>query len=360
MRPIRVFVVDDSAVTRNLLRNILAADPEIEIAGLASSGHIALARIPEVRPDLVTLDIEMAGLDGLATLVEIRKRDAMLPVIMFSSLTEHGATVTLEALARGASEYVTKPTGALSAEAAREQVRTDLIPKIKSLFAVRRPHAQPVLAPAMAPPRAPSCIDVVAIASSTGGPNALSTLIPQLPPDFPVPIVVVQHMPPLYTRLLAERLHKLSRVVVREGEEGRKLQAGDVWIAPGDRHMVVARNGKHVVLGLNQNPPENSCRPAADALFSSVAQVYGANTLSVVMTGMGSDGTRGARLLREAGGEVIVQDEASSVVWGMPGSVVAAGQADRIFPLAELAPELVRRVRASRRANAAFAAARTR
>jgi len=344
MHPIRVLVVDDSAVVRNLLRSVLSSDAEIEVAGTAPNGHLALSRIPEIQPDLITLDIEMPGMDGLETLIEIRKHNPALPVIMFSSLTERGANATLEALARGASDYVTKPAGARSPEEAREQVRADLIPKIKSLCTLRVQHAQPVLARPLPSSRLRSRIEIVAIATSTGGPNALSELIPHLPSDFPVPVVVVQHMPPVFTRLLAERLHKLSRIAVHEGAEGKAPQPGEAWIAPGNHHMVLMREGKEITLGLNQDPPENCCRPAADVLFSSVARLYGPNALAVVMTGMGSDGTRGARRIRDAGGEVIVQDAASSVVWGMPGSVVAAGQADCIFPLSGIGPELVRRV----------------
>ncbi|MGB8006757.1 MAG: CheB methylesterase domain-containing protein, partial [Terriglobales bacterium] len=180
--------------------------------------------------------------------------------------------------------------------------------------------------------------------TSTGGPNALGELIPQLPGDLPVPVVIVQHMPPLFTRLLADRLNAAGRLRVREGKAGEKLEPGQVWIAPGDEHMTVMRKGAEFVLGINHDPPENSCRPAVDVLFRSVAQAYGANVLAVVLTGMGADGTRGAALIREAGGEIIVQDEASSVVWGMPGSVIAASLSDGIYPLNGIAAEVVRRV----------------
>ncbi|HEX9111018.1 MAG TPA: chemotaxis response regulator protein-glutamate methylesterase [Terriglobales bacterium] len=344
MQPVRVFIVDDSAVTRRLLIEALASDPEIEVAGTAGNGTLALARIPEVQPDLITLDIEMPGMDGLATITEIRKLYPKLPVIMFSSLTERGAAATLDALARGASDYVTKPTNAGSVEGARARARQELIPKIKSLCAVRGKFPQPLPSPAVVPFRAPVRIDIVAIGTSTGGPNALAELIPQFPADFPVPIVIVQHMPPLFTRLLADRLNRAARLTVQEGQEGNRVERGQVWIAPGDQHMTVARKGADVVLALTQYPPENFCRPAVDVLFRSVAQTYGANVLAVVLTGMGSDGTRGAHVIRDAGGEVIVQDEATSVVWGMPGSVVAASLADRICPLTNIVPEVVRRV----------------
>ncbi|MGA2354178.1 MAG: chemotaxis response regulator protein-glutamate methylesterase [Terriglobales bacterium] len=344
MKPIRVLIVDDSAVIRRLLSNVLASDSEIMVAGTAGNGIQALARIPEAKPDLITLDIEMPGMNGLETLVEIRKLYPKLPVIMFSTLTERGATATLDALAKGASDYVTKPSHTGGSESAREQVRDELVRKIKSLCMVGVPRTKPALVAPRPADRPQARIDLVAIGTSTGGPNALTALIPQLPADFPVPIVIVQHMPPLFTRLLAERLHSLARLQVREGKEGEKLRGGQVWIAPGDYHMTVVRKGADFVLGLNHDPQENSCRPAVDVLFRSVAQTFGANVLAVVLTGMGADGTRGSSDIREAGGEVFVQDEASSVVWGMPGSIVAASLADRIYPLGAMAPELVRRV----------------
>jgi two-component system chemotaxis response regulator CheB len=343
MQPLRVLIVDDSAVLRRLLGEALASDPEIEVAGTAGNGSVALTRISEVKPDLITLDVEMPGMNGLETITEIRKLYPKLPVIMFSSFTERGAAATLDALARGANDYVTKPTSASNGEGARARVREELIPKIKSLCAAREKF--PRLLPAVvAPTRAPGRIDIVAIGTSTGGPNALAELVPQFPADFPVPVVIVQHMPPLFTRLLADRLNSHSRLKVQEGQEGKKVESGQVWIAPGDRHMTVARKGGDVVLALKQDPPENSCRPAVDVLFRSVAHAYGGNALAVVLTGMGADGTVGARVIRDAGGEVIVQDEASSAVWGMPGSVVAASLADRICPLTNIVPEVVRRV----------------
>jgi len=357
MQPVRILIVDDSAVIRRLLGELLASEPEIVVAGTAANGNQALARIPEVKPDLITLDIEMPGMDGLETLVEIRKLYPKLPVIMISALTERGGTATLDALARGASDYVTKPSPSETPERSHERLREELLRKIKSLCAVGQPRPGPRLTPIPMPfsdlsARPQARIDVVAIGASTGGPNALTELIPEFPADFPVPIVIVQHMPPLFTRLLAERLDTLAPLKVQEGREGAKVQRGQVWIAPGGQHMTVDRKGTEFVLGLNQDAQENSCRPAVDVLFRSVAQTYGANVLGVVLTGMGTDGTRGSAVVREAGGEVIVQDEASSVVWGMPGSVVAASLADRIYPLTGIGPEVVRRV-AVRRALAA-------
>jgi two-component system chemotaxis response regulator CheB len=352
--PIRVLVVDDSAVMRRLITEVLTPDPEIVIAGTAGTGHLALQKIPELKPDLITLDVEMPGLDGIATLVEIRKLNSRLPVIMFSTLTGPGAAATLEALARGASDYATKPSQAGNLERARELVRQDLIPKIKALCAARtgsRASAAATVAPSVASPlvvsplqRPPKRIDLVAIATSTGGPNALGELMPHFPADFPVPVVIVQHMPPMFTQLLAGRLDTLTTLQVAEGREGQTLEKGHMWIAPGDYHMTVVRKGAGHVLALNQGAPENSCRPAADVLFRSAAQAFGENVLAVVLTGMGADGTRGASAIREAGGAVIVQDEASAVVWGMPGSIVAANLADQICPLSGIVPEIVRRV----------------
>lgn len=344
MQPLRILLVDDSAVIRRAITSMLSSDPEIIVVGNAGNGTQALERIPGLKPDLIILDIEMPGMDGLETLVEIRKLYRKLPVIMFSTLTERGAAATLDALARGASDYMTKPSGGL-ADLTPERVREDLIRKIKSLCVVR-PPSQPAPPPRLplAPALVGTRIDVVAIGTSTGGPNALMALLPQLPPNLPVPIVIVQHMPALFTRLLAERLNVRGPLKVQEGREGERLLAGEVWIAPGDRHMTVVRKGAEVLIGVNQDPPENSCRPAVDVLFRSVAQIYKANVLAIVLTGMGADGTRGASVIRAAGGQVIAQDEASSVVWGMPGSVVAAQLADHIYPLDGIAAETVRRV----------------
>jgi len=318
------------------------------VVATASDGRIALAKISLLKPDLITLDIEMPVMDGLETLKALRKLYPKLPVIMFSTLTERGAAATLDALSLGASDYATKPSHTGSPAVAIERIRAELIPKIKALCGGMVPlkflplpeHRRTVKVRL----RSDARIEIVAIGTSTGGPNALTALVPQFPADFPVPIVIVQHMPPLFTHLLAERLNTLAHLGVQEGKAGEKLQRGQVWIAPGDHHMTVIRRGTDFVLGINRDPQENSCRPAVDVLFRSVAQTYGANVLAVVLTGMGADGTRGSADVRETGGEVIAQDEASSVVWGMPGNVVAANLADRVCPLSGIAPEVVRRV----------------
>lgn len=356
MNPIRILVVDDSVVMRKVLCEILSADPQIEVVGTASDGHIALAKIAQLHPDLVTLDVEMPVLNGLETLAELRKVDRKLPVVMFSTLTERGAGATLDALSLGASDYATKPSNTGSPAAAVAAIRAELIPKIKALCAHRVG-----MVTSLPPPRAPAPvrrrtrrrIEIVAIGTSTGGPNALAEVLPRIPKDFPVPIVLVQHMPPIFTRLLAERLGSHSAIPIHEGSAGIVLSPGQAWIAPGNFHMTVKRTAAGSRLELNQDAPENSCRPAVDVLFRSVAEVYGESVLGVVMTGMGSDGVHGAQRIRERGGEVIIQDEASSVVWGMPGLVHAAGQADAVYPLEQLSQEITRRVVESRSPAAA-------
>jgi len=351
--PIRVLVVDDSVVIRKLLGDLFAQDPAIEVAGFAADGRSALAKVAARQPDLVTLDIEMPEMDGLATLAELRRSYPRLPVIMFSTLTERGASATLEALALGATDYATKPSNTGSASLAAEAIRLDLIPKIKALCA-ETPHPAPVAAPSKARWPGSHRIDIVAIGSSTGGPNALMSVIPNLPPDFPVPVVITQHMPPIFTSSLAQMLGKRSVLVVEEAREGASLAPGHVWVAPGDFHMTIT--GGSPRLSLSQGPPENSCRPAVDVMFRSVAAVYQSRVLAVVLTGMGADGTAGARCIRSAGGEVIVQDQSTSVVWGMPGSIHANGLANAVYPLPDLAPEITRRVMASRIASSLRAA----
>ena len=357
MAPIRILVVDDSVVIRKLLSDTLSEDRALEVVGTASDGRIALAKIPLLKPDLITLDVEMPVMNGLETLAALRKLYPKLPVIMFSTLTEHGAAATLDALSLGASDYATKPSNTGSPAIAIERVRAELIPKVKALCGVATlrllplPGSRPAL---KARVRSNPRIEIVAIGTSTGGPNALAEVLPRIPNDFPVPIVVVQHMPPIFTRLLAERLASHSAIPVEEGTAGAVLAPGHAWIAPGNFHMKVIRAGVNWCLSLNQEAPENSCRPAVDVLFRSVAMACGANVLGVVMTGMGSDGVLGAQNIHDAGGDVIIQDEVSSVVWGMPGLVQASGLADAAYPLDHLATEITRRVLQSRAPRSSF------
>ncbi len=371
MPRIRVLVVDDAVVFRRLVSDELSADPALEVVGTAANGKIALAKLTQVNPDVVILDVEMPEMDGLATLREIRKSHPRLPVVMFSALTERGAEVTLDALSLGATGYFPKPFGTRGMTDSLRVIRTDLIPQIKALCARTTPapagpassrriaggshcgrldavpvsNSTGIRSPASPPP---ARIDVVAVAASTGGPNALTDVLGALPADLPVPVVVVQHMPPTFTRLLADRLNARGPLRVQEGRAGEHLAPGCVWIAPGDFHMSTVGDGGQVRLLVHQGVPENSCRPAADVLFRSVARSFGANVLAVVLTGMGQDGLRGCEVVKEAGGQVIVQDEETSVVWGMPGFVSRAGLADKVLPLPQVALEIVRRARAVR------------
>ncbi len=361
MRKIRVLVVDDAVVVRKIVTDTLAGDPDLEVVGTAANGKIALQKIPQLNPDILTLDIEMPEMDGIQTLTEARKIYPHLPIIMFSTLTERGGVKTLEALSLGATDYVTKPANVGSVSVAMQRIRDELIPKIKIFCSkvagiqtpttiIPKPAAK-IYTPALKTPFKTSLIqrfDILAIGVSTGGPNALAELFPTLPADLPVPIVLVQHMPPFFTKLLAERLTAKSPLDIFEGVTGEKLLPGKAWIAPGDYHMVLEKKAEGVFLKTNQEPKENSCRPAVDPLFRSVVDIYGARTLAVILTGMGQDGLVGCQHVKEAGGQVIVQDEESSVVWGMPGFVARAGLADEILPLNLIGQKIIQKLKVGR------------
>lgn len=352
MRQIRVLIVDDSVVVRRLVTDVLASDPAIEVVGTAPNGSIALTKISNLLPDVVTLDVEMPGMDGLATLREIRKNHPRLPVIMFSSATERGAAATIDALSHGASDCVSKTPQPGHSGTSADHVRQALMPKILALCPPDLNGSAPAAPVPRPPPRdgrpPPGRIEVLAIASSTGGPNALAALLPELPANFPVPIVIVQHMPPMFTRMLAEHLTKKCRITVSEAVEGDVLRPGHALIAPGDFHLVVTRGESALTVKLDHGPPENSCRPAADVLFRSVAEAFPGKALAVVLTGMGQDGRRGGAEIVATGGRILVQDEKSSVVWGMAGSVMTAGLADGAWPLGELAAQVIRRTAVGR------------
>lgn len=409
--PIEVLLVDDSAVVRHLVSDAIGSAPDIVVVGTAPNGLAGLERIATHVPDVVVLDVEMPVLDGLATLERIRAEWPDLPVIMFSTLTTRGATATLEALARGATDYVSKPSGVGDVEAARAAVVAGLLPVVRSCAAfgrVRRSRraapghapAATSLAPAataptapvagsrVAPPRPPAApathmataalagastprpgataglsairtrprraplggprprCEVLVIASSTGGPHALTEVITKLPGDLGIPVLVVQHMPALFTRLLAERLDARAALTVREASDGMAVEPGTVYVAPGGEHMKVRRApGSGLVIARDDGPPENSCKPAADVLFRSAAATWGKGVVGLVLTGMGHDGLAGSRAVCEAGGSVYVQDEASSVVWGMPGAVAKEGLAEAELPLEEIAGVLTRELR---------------
>jgi two-component system chemotaxis response regulator CheB len=347
----RILIVDDSTVMRSLLRAVISQDPNLEVAGAAADGEAALNAIDTLHPDLVLLDVEMPVMDGLVTLRKLRARGHRFPVIMCSSLTQRGAKVTIEALASGATDYVAKPSGQSSREAAMQALSHDLIPRIHALTNVPQACLSGAARSSLlASPKQPPASFIPAalvIGVSTGGPAALEILLPQLPACFPLPVFIVQHMPELFTMLLAERLNGRCPLHVHEGFEGEPVRGGSIYIARGNWHMELqagARSGLPATLRLNQDALENHCRPAVDALFRSAAAVYGAGVLAVVLTGMGSDGMLGARIIREHGGFVLAQDEASSVVWGMPGAVITAGLAHKVLPLKAIASEILRLV----------------
>lgn len=356
-RKIRVLIVDDSTVIRRLLSETLAEDHDIEIAGTAANGKIALAKIPQINPDVVTLDMEMPEMDGIATLVELKKLYPKIPVIMFSTLTQRGAHATFDALAKGACDYVTKPANVGSVGEAIENVRRELTPKLKAFCTwftetttppvKSKRHSETLhrsttqLAPPTLRAAKLSRVDILAIGASTGGPNALATALQQLPADFPIPIVIVQHMPPMFTTYMAQRLDQACQISVTEAVAGDTLRPGAAWIAPGGYHMTLHRDRTAVRIELNEEPPENSCRPAVDVLFRSVSEIYGPHTMASVMTGMGRDGLLGCQAIKAHGGRVIAQDEATSVVWGMPKAVIEAKLADQVVPLDAMAEQWI-------------------
>jgi two-component system chemotaxis response regulator CheB len=347
-RRVRALVVDDSALARAYLTRLLDADPEIEVVGTAPDGRAALDRIDELDPNVVVLDVEMPVMDGLEALRRLKRDRPDRRVVMFSSYTTEGARTTVEALALGAEDFVAKPSSLLTATDARQEAGAELIRKVKALAPDRRAATGATTAPTLASPGAAARVDVVAIAASTGGPNLLNELFRRFPEDLPVPVLVVQHMPAMFTGPMAERLDKSSPLKVVEARGGEVLRPGVAWVAPGGFHMAVRRRLGDVTVELNQDPPENSVRPAADVLFRSVEQCYRDKALAIVLTGMGRDGLEGARRLHAAGSTILAQDRESSVVWGMPGAVAGAGIAEAILTPDQISEEIVRRARAGR------------
>ena len=381
MDKVRVLIVDDSAVMRKIIASALQKEPAIESAGFAANGLQAIEAIQTCNPDVVTLDIEMPEMDGLTALREIRKENKYLPIIMFSSLTHKGAQAAVMALTAGASDYVGKPVNATGGiDDAFKVLETELIPKIIGLAkrvksrraregaAAEVPKSIPVAAsktaiaakPAVtikAPSSLASTIskatsgvlakpaEAVCIGVSTGGPEALMQVFGAFNSPLSVPIFIVQHMPADFTTLLAARLSATGVMTVKEAEEGEIAEPGMVYIAPGGFHMTVSRPGTKTIIHLNTEPPENSCRPAVDVLFRTAADVYGSSLLTVMLTGMGYDGLKGSQVVKEKGGQVIAQDEVTSVIWGMPGAVVQAGLADAVLPLDKITDEIVFRTR---------------
>jgi two-component system chemotaxis response regulator CheB len=351
MKKIKVLVVDDAQFTRRMLSSVLSEDPLLEVIATAANGCIALKKIFLLAPDLVVMDVDMPEMDGLDTLLLLREDWPSLPVIMFSGLTKKGASQTLDALMRGASDYVTKPEATGQPEDAFNAIRNTLIPKIKALCGQLSGEQVALKTYHKRVERKPSelCkIEIVVIGASTGGPEALHILLNGLPSNFPVPIVIVQHMPALFTTRLARSLDSSCALSVHEAQSGVELAAGKVYIAPGGHHLIVTLSGTKKKLALHQEAAVNSCRPSVDTTLISVADTYGASSLGVVLTGMGKDGLLGCENLVEKGSHVIVQDRASSVIWGMPGFVAQAGLADAVLPLKKIADEIMLSVQRGR------------
>lgn len=353
-RPVQVMVVDDSTVIRGLLTRIIEGEPDMRVVASVANGRTAVEMLRHKEVDVILLDIEMPEMDGLTALPLLLKERPDLPVIMASSLTQRGAEVTMRALALGAADSVPKPSS-LSAVSGMAAIADELVAKIRALGRAGRTRRAPRAVPESPrqeraerpsgftlPMHAPhdASVHVLAIASSTGGPNALAKLLSRLPRDFPLPIVIVQHMPPIFTAALAERLQRETGRPCREAKNSEPLLAGHTYIAPGDYHMTVMTAERQPILRLDQSPPVNFCRPAADPMFRSVAGVFGGGVLAVVLTGMGEDGMRGCQEVARRGGRILVQDEASSVVWGMPGAVSRAGLASAALPLDRLADRI--------------------
>lgn len=352
---IRVLVVDDSIAVRRIVSEALAADPEIHVVGTAANGADALALVGPLRPDVIVLDLEMPVLDGLETLARLKPAHPDVRVIVFSSHGPHAPERTLQALWLGACDYVTKPA-ASRVQSAIAQVREELVWRIRAFASgegvqpgakARPPGAGEIARPPRRDPASPGAqprATLIAIAASTGGPQALAEVLGALPPTFSAPIVIVQHLPASFTKQLVAGLSRRTPLPVRVAEHGAKLQPAGVWIAPGDRHVLVERQGLYLRLLLSDAPPENACRPSADPLFRSVAEASGARALGVVLTGMGRDGLAGGREIRRQGGELLAQDEATSVVWGMPGSVANEGLANEVLPVKSMGAAIARRV----------------
>lgn len=339
----RVLVVDDSAVVRGLVARWIEADGRMELAATCPDGEQGLKRAAELQPDLVVLDVEMPRMDGLTALPLILKAAPKARVVMASTLTRQGADVTVKALSLGAADFAAKPGAGQLGGA--EAYRTELLQKLVALSPRLTPPPRIAAGPAHPAARAaPVRPSVIAIGASTGGPQALREVVAALPADAGAPFLITQHMPRLFTAMLAEHLSKLG-LPAAEAVDGELLRPGRIYLAPGDFHMTVKAGTGGLHAALDQSPQVNFCRPAVDPLFMSLADAGLSHVLAVVLTGMGSDGREGVRRLRAAGAQVIVQDQASSVVWGMPGAVAEAGLADMILPLKDIGPEIARRMR---------------
>ncbi len=353
---LRVLIVDDTVVYRKILSDVAAELPGVGLIQAAPQGRVALSRMEQQPFDIVLLDVEMPDMDGLETLAEIRKRHPETSVVMISGVTARARDNTVRALEMGAMDFLSKPDGS-DADANRAALRDKLRPLFRHVLTRMNLKQAPLPSPPVAQPAptpvrpvtkaaAPGSFGVVAIGVSTGGPNALAEVIPRLPANLGVPVVLVQHMPPGFTASLAQHLDDRSPLKVCEAQEGEPLNPDTVYIAPGGRHMTIRRftppgaATPTLVVGLNDNPPENSCRPSVDVLFRSVATHFEGRTLAVIMTGMGSDGLEGVRALKRKGAYVLTQSEETCVVYGMPMAVDEAGLSDESLPLLRLAPRI--------------------
>lgn len=354
--PLRALVVDDSALYRKIVRSVLEEIPGVEVVGTAVNGRMALEKIDALAPDLITLDLEMPLLDGLGLLRELRSRKTEVQAIMVSALTAEGARATNKALQLGAFDFVLKPTGG-NLDVNKEQLRVDLLPKIEACRTASRPlvgrtHSAGNTAVAERPDNSIGrmCAAVrsicekpaiVGIGISTGGPAALTKMLPLLPANYPVPIVIVQHMPPMFTKSLADDLNQLCQLEVDEASNRVAIKPGQIWIAPGGSQMRVAKLMGKTVLQITDAPPERNCKPSVDYLFRSIAQHFGGRAAGAILTGMGDDGLAGCLLLKKQGARIIAQDETSCVVYGMPRAIVDAGIADDVVPLDRVASHLM-------------------
>lgn len=336
---IRVLVIDDSALMRKLLTEFLAGDPEIEVVGTAPDPYIARDKIKQLNPDVLTLDIEMPRMDGL-TFLENLMRLRPMPVVMVSSLTEQGAEATLQALELGAVDFVTKPKIGLADSI--DVYGADLVEKLKmaARAKVRGRRTQAEVARIAVPRKLRTTDKIIAIGASTGGTEAIKEVLERMPADAPA-IVITQHIPAAFSRQFAERMDRHSAMSVCEARNGQPVIPGHAYIAPGDRHLMLVRDGARYVCRLTEDPPENRHRPSVDVLFKSVARTAGANAVGAILTGMGEDGARGLVEMLNAGARTLAQDERSSVVWGMPGSAVRLGATKRVVPLPDIAEQLL-------------------
>jgi two-component system chemotaxis response regulator CheB len=351
--PVRILIVDDSALYRQLIRNVLREVPGVEIVGLAKDGQDALQQIGQLSPDLMTLDVMMPGLNGIDVLRSLKSKSFPTKAVMLSSLTAEGTQVTTDALLEGAFDFILKPSGG-DPESNRRTLAAALTEKIQAFRDSRQPVAPPRVTRAGSderagrspqPDLAPFPCEVLVIGTSTGGPVALRELLPRLSGDFPVPILIVQHMPPGYTHSLAERLNQASPLEVVEACDGMTLEAGWAYVAPGGRQMKITKRGRQAIIRITDDPPENSCRPSVDYLFRSAAEVYGSEVLAIILTGMGRDGVEGCRDLKNRGARVIAQHPDGCTVYGMPKAVTEAGLADQVLPLPRIASSLTSQFR---------------